>query len=165
MAVIYEISFRKSGNWSRYIIFELSDLGSHKRVQTRSFDKWSKCGGNLKILLIRVTHMASCNLRNFEGSVLRFRKSQITSRNLTDFVNYKKRLWLIVRKSWVILRNLTVFINYRKLFHTLLKRQKNKGFLASSGYIEMEHWVTQPAFICSKLTMETLEQGVKYVQS
>ena len=24
---------------------------------------------------------------------------------------------------------------------------------------------TQPAFTCSKLTMETLEQGVKYVQS
>ena len=24
---------------------------------------------------------------------------------------------------------------------------------------------TQPAFICSKLTIETLEQGVKYVQS
>ena len=25
--------------------------------------------------------------------------------------------------------------------------------------------VTQPAFTCSKLTVETLEQGVKYVQS
>ena len=25
--------------------------------------------------------------------------------------------------------------------------------------------VTQPAFICSKLTIETVEQGVKYVQS
>ena len=25
--------------------------------------------------------------------------------------------------------------------------------------------VTQPAFICSKLTIETLEQGVKHVQS
>ena len=24
---------------------------------------------------------------------------------------------------------------------------------------------TQPAFTCSKLTIETLEQGVKYVQS
>ena len=27
-----------------------------------------------------------------------------------------------------------------------------------------EH-ATQPAFTCSKLTMETLEQGVKYIQS
>ena len=26
-------------------------------------------------------------------------------------------------------------------------------------------YVTQPAFICLKLTIETLEQGVKYVQS
>ena len=25
--------------------------------------------------------------------------------------------------------------------------------------------ITQPAFTCSKLTIETLEQGVKYVQS
>ena len=25
--------------------------------------------------------------------------------------------------------------------------------------------LTQPAFTCSKLTIETLEQGVKYVQS
>ena len=27
------------------------------------------------------------------------------------------------------------------------------------------HGCTQPAFTCSKLTIETLEQGVKYVQS
>ena len=26
-------------------------------------------------------------------------------------------------------------------------------------------FITQPAFTCSKLTIETLEQGVKYVQS
>ena len=25
--------------------------------------------------------------------------------------------------------------------------------------------ITQPAILCSKLTIETLEQGVKYVQS
>ena len=29
----------------------------------------------------------------------------------------------------------------------------------------MIHGHTQPAFTCSKLTIETLEQGVKYVQS
>ena len=38
-----------------------------------------------------------------------------------------------------------------------------------SFYIEMsltEHTLnTQPAITCSKLTIETLEQGVKYVQS
>ena len=26
-------------------------------------------------------------------------------------------------------------------------------------------WITQPAFTCSKLTIEALEQGVEYVQS
>ena len=33
---------------------------------------------------------------------------------------------------------------------------------------EMQHWtekISQPAFTCSKLTIETLEQDVKYVQS
>ena len=30
---------------------------------------------------------------------------------------------------------------------------------------EMFTLLTQPAFTCSKLTMETLEQGVKYIQS
>ena len=59
--------------------------------------------------------MASCNLRNFEGSALRFRKIQVVSRNLTDFVKYKKPLRLIVRKIRVILRNLTVFVNYLSL--------------------------------------------------
>ena len=29
----------------------------------------------------------------------------------------------------------------------------------------MKYQKTQPAFTCSKLTIETLEQGVKYVQS
>ena len=29
----------------------------------------------------------------------------------------------------------------------------------------LQKLTTQPAFTCSKLTIETLEQGVKYVQS
>ena len=45
--------------------------------------------------------------------------------------------------------------------HVLLKDKKNNmlRFAQSSS----EH--SQSAFICSKLTIETLEQGVKYVQS
>ena len=50
------------------------------------------------------------------------------------------------------------------------------GFLTFSNGIEMEYctemgWIimssvpNQSAFTCSKLTIETLEQGVKYVQS
>ena len=31
--------------------------------------------------------------------------------------------------------------------------------------INVVEYRTQPAFTCSKLTLETLEQGVKYVQS
>ena len=33
------------------------------------------------------------------------------------------------------------------------------------AYQNKEVGVSQPAFTCSKLTIETLEQGVKYVQS
>ena len=32
------------------------------------------------------------------------------------------------------------------------------------GHLDVATW-TQPAITCSKLTIETLEQGVKYVQS
>ena len=32
-------------------------------------------------------------------------------------------------------------------------------------YVIFVHKASQPAFTCSKLTIETLEQGVKYVQS
>ena len=74
-------------------------------------------------------------------------------------------------------------------FSTSSKRQKSSGFLTFSGGIEMEQlpkigqtdcclqyyglrlllailWAfTQSPITCSKLTIETLEQGVKYVQS
>ena len=40
------------------------------------------------------------------------------------------------------------------------------GFLVFSGSMHRkgQKWVTQPAITCSKLTTETLEQGVKHVQ-
>ena len=51
--------------------------------------------------------------------------------------------------------------------------RKPKGFLMFLGGIDKQHWVnnckliivTQPAYTWSKLAIETLEQGVKYVQS
>ena len=44
-------------------------------------------------------------------------------------------------------------------------RQFKFDYLSSSTncFISLNH--TQPAFNCSKLTIETLEKGVKYVQS
>ena len=40
-------------------------------------------------------------------------------------------------------------------------------FAAAKHYSEYKlmQYVSQPAFNCSKLTKETLEEGVKYVQS
>ena len=44
---------------------------------------------------------------------------------------------------------------------------KNLGITVSNliHILEALEYVTQPAFTCSKLTTETLEEGVKYVQS
>ena len=51
-------------------------------------------------------------------------------------------------------------VNYRNIFHTFFYfEQVNVSLVALSEIIH------QPAFTCSKLTKETLEQGVKYVQS
>ena len=44
-----------------------------------------------------------------------------------------------------------------------LKSRQNSKILKDQQEILAE--VTQPAIACSKLTIETLEQGVKYVQS
>ena len=56
------------------------------------------------------------------------------------------------------------FVKWVKI---LLKNQES--CLINGGnttkYFKFEKDTTQPAFTCSKLTMETLEQGVKYVQS
>ena len=44
---------------------------------------------------------------------------------------------------------------------------KNRSEPWKNDYLENVNWIekhTQPAFTCSKLTEETLEQGVKYVQ-
>ena len=55
---------------------------------------------------------------------------------------------------------------------TKIKMLKGKSFLitksltaTSVGLLKKAQGTSQPAFTCSKLTIETLEQGVKYVQS
>ena len=40
-----------------------------------------------------------------------------------------------------------------------------KQSLHFTSYISNDQMITQSAITCSKLTIETLEQGVKYVQS
>ena len=48
----------------------------------------SHCGGNLKISLNTVRHLASCNLLNFGVSLVRFHVVRHFSKNLTGFVDY-----------------------------------------------------------------------------
>ena len=44
--------------------------------------------------------------------------------------------------------------------------QSDLGFLVPiTKVLDFYLFITQPAITCSKLTIETLEQGVKYVQS
>ena len=40
-----------------------------------------------------------------------------------------------------------------------------KSIYHSSHAVRLSRVSTQPAFTCSKLTIETLKQGVRYVQS
>ena len=53
--------------------------------------------------------------------------------------------------------NLTIYF----LENTKAQQRLTKKFILFSSTI----FISQPAFTCSKLTTETLEQGVKYVQS
>ena len=50
----------------------------------------------------------------------------------------------------------------KSIQNKLVKKTIMVGFIFS--YILSQHF-TQPAITCSKLTLETLEQDVKYVQS
>ena len=49
------------------------------------------------------------------------------------------------------------------------ENSKNGGWNATGGKHRLrsilQNWSCHPAFTCSNLTIETLEQGVKYVQS
>ena len=45
------------------------------------------------------------------------------------------------------------------------QRKKIKHFTSHRLVTDYINWLAQPANSCSKLTIETLEQGVKYVQS
>ena len=54
----------------------------------------------------------------------------------------------------------------RKASQIFLKlRPKNRQQKITTAVYVRSISITQPAFTCSKLTIETLEQGVKYVQS
>ena len=48
---------------------------------------------------------------------------------------------------------------------TASKNQHNMPAKSSGDFVICIPAITQPAITCSKLTIETLEQGVKYVQS
>ena len=56
--------------------------------------------------------------------------------------------------------NYSFLINLQFNLSTILKKR-----IIISHVLSCEFHDTQPAITCSKLTIETLEQGVKYVQS
>ena len=52
--------------------------------------------------------------------------------------------------------------------HNVLHSENNQNYLPKKSFFRLDpKWrqVTQSAFTCSKLTIGTLEQGAKYVQS
>ena len=71
------------------------------------------------------------------------------------------------------MRNIFLEISYTKSGGETIRRPISKKIkLSTSVGLDLMFYTvcfycipTQPAFTCSKLTIETLEQGVKYVQS
>ena len=61
-----------------------------------------------------------------------------------------------------IFRNDLQALLYKTYFNSNEYLRKN---IHNMQIFRCRHDKTQPAFTCSKLTIETLEQGVKYVQS
>ena len=104
--------------------------------------------------------------------------------NLVSSDNVIISMWLHLEKILTILTdplktfNFTMYLIWDeiKLFHCKTERlllpfssQCTTSLLAGnmfSGGMDAEHWLEMgyPAFTCSKLTIETLEQGVKYVK-
>ena len=62
-------------------------------------------------------------------------------------------------KTWVSTLSKTWVSGY--YFFNVHKSEEHKNHLFIYSFI----WTSQPAFTCPNLTIETLEQGVKYVQS
>ena len=65
------------------------------------------------------------------------------------------------------LENKTTTQAVAESLNALHSTRKNfiKNESSSTSKLALKHQTPQPAFTCSKLTIETLEQGVKYVQS
>ena len=89
----------------------------------------------------------------------------ITTNN--PHVQSQKRL-----SKWFKATNNILSVNFKQQFFYQLKLTSKKHFLASKTLkfafpvnIKLVYKITQPAFTCPKLTAETLEQGVEYVQS
>ena len=56
------------------------------------------------------------------------------------------------------------FNSLNKMTNAYFEQMARQGLVNSHNFKTLR-MITQPAITCSKLTIETLEQGVKYVQS
>ena len=126
----------------------------------------------MEILMIK----ASCNQVGIKSFGLEFKNY---AKALLCFPFQNNRLTLIRQLSllscnfdqvWAAQTKLATS-NYKRssqLFSPLIVYSQIKSHIGpsvSSGEFPDERVLTQPAFTCSKLTIETLQQGVKYVQS
>ena len=79
-----------------------------------------------------------------------------------------KRFWIRVQQGFLDVRildpNACRYSNSSlSQYYTTNKKEKKCSY--NQRIMQVEQGTSQPAFTCSKLTIETLEQGVKYVQS
>ena len=86
----------------------------------------------------------------------------------------KRNTWIIlIIKRWLrdnktFWKTITPFFTYKGIKEesiTLVKKRETIEQPKNFWNLEYFLFWSRPAFTCSKLTIETLEQGVKYVQS
>ena len=89
---------------------------------------------------------------------------------LFHFTYISTSQWISDPKGFVDTTCISCYIFFKRLKFEVFQLEKtalkslHEGKYRQSENEEFEA-LTQPAFTCSKLTIETLEQGVKYVQS
>ena len=69
----------------------------------------------------------------------------------------RKNYWNVFEKNNKTIAHNILYVPYNT--------EEIRDAYKSKHNLKYKNQVTQPAFTCSKLTIETLEQGVKYVQS
>ena len=94
-----------------------------------------------------------------------FRKITIFYPNTHTFICILYFIYRLIWNSWTVLGNDSFLMKFQSFTHRYQGQECYyiQSFLRTCH--ERVEFICQPAFTCSKSTIKTLEQGVKYIQS